>query len=159
MHATRTHVTKPQAEVLGKLALCRQIPLQDVIAMRVRLEVSLAKRVGRCGNDIECSGWKGARRQIRSTSQTIKGCGEEFIELDDVGQRQYVEDSEPSAQRRLAIAEWVPGDSYTRLKVASRGVGKQRITQVGRSVRELPENRQFSMDFCRYGGHFIPQAQ
>ena len=156
MHAARTHVTKPQAEVLSNLALRRQIPLQDVIAMRMRLEVRLAKRVGRGGDDIECRGWKGARRQIRSASQTVKRCGEEFIELDDVGQRQYVEDSEAPAQRRLAIAEGVPGDSYTRFKVASCGVGKQRITHVGRCIRQLPEDRQFSVNFCRHGRHFIP---
>src|SRR6267378_4182123 len=66
--------------------------------MRVRLEVRLAKRVGRRGDDIECRVWKGARRQIRSASQTVKRCGEEFIELDDVRQRQYVEDPEAPAQ-------------------------------------------------------------
>src|SRR5713226_1149026 len=127
--------------------------------MRMRLEVRLAKRGGRGGDDIECRAWKGARWQIRGASQTVKGCGEEFIELDDIGQRQHVEDSEAPAQSGLPIAEWVPGDSNTGLKVASCGVGKQRITQVRRSIRELPENSQFSLNFCRYVRHFIPQAQ
>src|SRR5258708_6811834 len=104
MHAARTHVTKPQAEVLSNLALRRQIPLQDGIGMRMGLEVSRAKRVGRRGDDIECRVWKGARRQIRSTAQSIKGRGEEFIELDDVGQWQCVEDPEAPAQSGLAVA-------------------------------------------------------
>src|SRR5437879_12962158 len=127
--------------------------------MRMRLEVRLAKRVGRGGEDSEWRGWKGARRQIRSASQTVKRCGEEFIELDDVRQRQYVEDPEATAQSGLAIAEGVPGNSYTRFKVPGCGVGKQRITQVGRSIRELPENGQFFENFFRSCRHFIPQAQ
>src|SRR5258708_5206410 len=127
--------------------------------MRMRLEVRLAKRVGRGGDDIECRGRNGARRQIRSASQTVKRRGEEFIELDDVRQRQYVEDPEATAQSGLAIGEGVPGNSYTRFKVPGCGVAKQRITQVGRGIRELPENGQFFVNFCRYGRHFIPQAQ
>src|SRR2546427_11511775 len=105
--------------------------------MRMRLEVRLAKRVGRGGDDIECRGWKGARRQIRSASQTVKRCGEEFVELDDGRQRQYVEDPEATAQRGLAIAEGVPGNSYTRVKGPGCGVAKQRTNQGVRGNREF----------------------
>src|SRR5260370_12604992 len=79
--------------------------------------------------------------------------------MNDVGQGQHVKDSKAPTQRGLAIAEWVPGDSYARLKVAFCGVGEQRITQVRRGIRELPENSQMPVNFRRYGRHFIPQAQ
>src|SRR6202011_4112420 len=111
MYAVRTDIANPQVEILSHLSLGRQVPLHDVIAMRVRLKICLPKRVRRCGDDIERLSWKGAGRQIRSASKLIKGCGKELSELDEVRQGQHVKNSEAPTQHGLSIAEWIPRKS------------------------------------------------
>src|SRR6266850_90630 len=110
----------------GKFTLHREIPLHHVVPGRMRFEVSLAKSVRRCGECCVGRHRVGSRRQVSCARGFEERRRKEFVHLEQIRQRQYVEDPETSTHRGLAIAHGVPGKAHARLQIAKRRVRSQR---------------------------------
>src|SRR5690242_472619 len=105
-----------------------QIPLHDVAAMRILLDISGAKR-GQpqqwVGSSEKCTGWKFGPRD--SAQQEIRS-RQVLHQKEMCRQRQYVKHSEASAHCCLAIVKWVPSKPDSRVKVPKSGVLEQGAT-------------------------------
>src|SRR2546426_12718852 len=92
------------AQVLAKFALDREIPLHNIIPARIGIEICLTKGVGRTSYNRKRRARKRSGRQVGSASQLKERRRKEFVELDEIGERQNVEHPESRADRDFAAA-------------------------------------------------------
>src|SRR6516225_8557441 len=106
---------------MGEFPLYAEIPLHDVIARWIELQIGGAER--RCllyqRNRAagERSGWKRG-----DAPDGLEWRGRDLRQVELICERQNVEHAEPGPHRRLAVAERVPRHPDSRLEIRLRGI-------------------------------------
>src|SRR5690349_9222036 len=140
MKATRADVSEAQVCILRKLELQCEIPLHDVIAVRMRIKIGLPKRFVRCGHYGKRAAGERSLGQARGTTKRKEWGGEELRGFKEVRKREHIENPEAGIDGAFAIFERVQGKAYTRLKIAKSWIVKQRIAKMRSRVCQISQD-------------------
>ena len=124
VNSARTYVTHHCRQVRDQFALHIEIPLHDVAAVGVVLDVTPA--TGRRAEQRSRSFEERPDRKLDGSYIPEKRKCLSFHARKLIDQRQDIEDAEAPAHSRLAVMEWVPGKSHARIEVVKCGIRKQR---------------------------------
>src|SRR5438128_5868918 len=124
MYTARPHIRDHSGQVGGKLLLHIEVPLHDVISFGVRLDKCCPQFVGwKGGNPRE----KRAIPGIFDRSVLEEGSCQRRQKCELIRQRQNIKHSYATSDCRLAVIEWVPGETYARFKILQRGIVEKRV--------------------------------
>src|SRR6266851_9406223 len=127
MHAARTDVGNHGGQALGELVLDIEVPLGDVITLRVRIDIRGTQPVP--SNVLGWHSRKGKRRGeigvVDLEGRVLEKRNGLSLQKDElVGKRKNIEQASAAADSHLAVAKWIPGETDARFKVAQCGVGE-----------------------------------
>src|ERR1700692_2447919 len=128
MNPSGTDISKKERIRPRRLHLHVQVPLRDVISVRVWLDVGVAqgRRVLR---EFDCARWKGERRQMVGSSVFKEGCYTHRKEFELIRQGKNIEDTKPGPYQETAVAERVPCHTESRLKIGLGRVSEVRTAE------------------------------
>src|ERR1700681_2069535 len=129
MGASRADVSHRRGKVARELPLYIEVPLQDIIPLRVVLDVRLRQVIQR--EQPQGSLKERTRRQLGGGAGLVERSSLGLLRQELVGQRQHVVNPEARADGRPPVAPRVPGKPYSRLEVQPRRIQKEGIAQMG----------------------------
>ena len=159
VHAARAHVRGGERHVLDEPLLHGQVPVQDVVALGVGLDV---QAVGGGGVEVrEAEGLlgEGALRQVAHGGAHVEGRPLGGLGREDPGQGQDVVDAEPAADGRPAAAARIPGEPDPRLEVLERGVRLEvAVDGDDGAAVEIAHHGEPALRVLRLRAHLVAQA-
>src|SRR5579872_6468890 len=130
-----------------------EIPLHDVVALRIVLEERTLRR-GR-GEQWGTASEECSRTRVTDCAGSEEGCCHHIGDHKLIRQRQNVEQSKPAANGRLAVSEWIPSKADAGCKISKRWVPEARIARGGRASGKSSEIGHLPANFGKHTRRFI----
>src|SRR6266404_318540 len=146
MHGTRADITRDERPVSAELPLHVKVPVQDVSALRILVNVAIPNLI-RIKADVRIN--TAAQRGVRIETNDLEGRSGRRIQAEFVRQRQNIKYPEASADSCLSIPEGIPGKTNAWLKVFRGGVVADEAVHVhwpARAGEAWPDTRRCAID-------------
>src|SRR5436853_4813278 len=124
MHSPRSHVADRKRERGRQLACHTQIPLHDIIALRFLLYIGTQARAWLLAELCISARGERACRQDIGVDRIYKRHRALEGEIEFVGQRQHVENTEATAHQSFSTAR-IPSEPDARLEIPKRRIVKE----------------------------------